>query len=67
MHGVTQIASPNCDARPPGVEATSSSCTESACRPANRRTVIDRLFTNDLPADAHPPSGRGGAAGVAHW
>jgi AmpD protein len=58
MHGVTQIASPNCDARPPGVEADLIVVHGISLPPGEfGGPWIDRLFTNDLPADAHPSFG----------
>lgn len=55
MHGVTQIASPNCDARPPGVEADLIVVHGISLPPGEfGGPWIDRLFTNTLPADAHP-------------
>lgn len=55
MRGVTQIASPNCDARPPGVEADLIVVHGISLPPGEfGGPWIDRLFTNTLPADAHP-------------
>jgi N-acetyl-anhydromuramoyl-L-alanine amidase len=55
MRGVTQIASPNCDARPPGVEADLIVVHGISMPPGEfGGPWIDRLFTNDLPLDAHP-------------
>ena len=55
MRGVTQIASPNCDARPPGVEADLIVVHGISLPPGEfGGPWIDRLFTNDLPLDAHP-------------
>ncbi len=50
MHGVTQIASPNCDARPPGVEADLIVVHGISLPPGEfGGPWIDRLFTNGLP------------------
>ncbi len=51
----TQCASPNCDARPPGVEADLIVVHGISLPPGEfGGPWIDRLFTNQLPADAHP-------------
>ena len=50
-----QIASPNCDARPPGVAADLIVVHGISLPPGEfGGPWIDRLFTNLLPADAHP-------------
>jgi N-acetyl-anhydromuramoyl-L-alanine amidase len=50
-----QIASPNCDARPPGVAADLIVVHGISLPPGEfGGPWIDRLFTNDLPASAHP-------------
>jgi len=55
MLGVRQIASPNHDARPPGVEADLIIVHGISLPPGEYGGPwIDRLFTNTLPADAHP-------------
>jgi AmpD protein len=55
MRGVAQIASPNCDARPPGVEADLIVVHGISLPPGEfGGPWIDRLFTNALPGDAHP-------------
>jgi AmpD protein len=55
MRGVAQIASPNCDARPPGVEADLIVVHGISLPPGEfGGPWIDRLFTNTLPVDAHP-------------
>src|SRR6267154_1080417 len=55
MRGVTQIASPNCDARPPGVEADLIVVHGISLPPGEfGGPWIDRLFTNSLPAEVHP-------------
>jgi AmpD protein len=55
MRGVTHIASPNCDARPPGVEADLIVIHGISLPPGEfGGPWIDRLFTNTLPQDAHP-------------
>ncbi len=55
MLGATQIASPNCDARPMGVE-TDLIVVHGISLPPGEfgGPWIDRLFTNTLPADTHP-------------
>lgn len=53
--GVTQIQSPNYDARPPGVEADLIVVHGISLPPGEfGGPWIDRLFTNTLPLDAHP-------------
>jgi len=55
MRGVAQIASPNCDARPPGVEADLIVVHGISLPPGEfGGPWIERLFTNTLPVDAHP-------------
>jgi N-acetyl-anhydromuramoyl-L-alanine amidase len=55
MRGVRQIASPNCDSRPPGVEADLIVVHGISLPPGEfGGPWIDRLFTNTLPPDAHP-------------
>jgi AmpD protein len=55
MRGVRQIASPNCDSRPPGVEADLIVVHGISLPPGEfGGPWIDRLFTNALPPDAHP-------------
>lgn len=53
--GARQVASPNCDDRPPGVEADLIVLHGISLPPGEfGGPWIDRLFTNDLPADVHP-------------
>jgi N-acetyl-anhydromuramoyl-L-alanine amidase len=55
LRGVAQIASPNCDARPPGVEPDLIVVHGISLPPGEfGGPWIDRLFTNTLPRDAHP-------------
>jgi AmpD protein len=55
IRDVTQIASPNCDARPPGTEADLIVVHGISLPPGEfGGPWIDHLFTNDLPVDAHP-------------
>jgi AmpD protein len=55
MRGVAQIASPNCDARPPGVEADLIVVHGISLPPGEfGGPWIDRLFTNTLPSEVHP-------------
>lgn len=55
MRGVRQIASPNYDSRPTGVEADLIVIHGISLPPGEfGGPWIDRLFTNDLPADMHP-------------
>ena len=55
MRGAVQLASPNCDARPPGVEAELIVVHGISLPPGEfGGPWIDRLFTNTLPMDAHP-------------
>src|SRR5450631_2473354 len=55
MRGAAQIASPNRDARPPGVEAELIVVHGISLPPGEfGGPWIDRLFTNSLPAEVHP-------------
>jgi N-acetyl-anhydromuramoyl-L-alanine amidase len=55
MQGVRQIASPNRDLRPPGVEADLIVVHGISLPPGEYGGAwIDRLFTNTLPAEVHP-------------
>jgi AmpD protein len=55
MRGAAQIASPNRDLRPPGVEADLIVVHGISLPPGEfGGPWIDRLFTNTLPADVHP-------------
>jgi AmpD protein len=55
MIGARQIRSPNCDARPAGVEPDLIVVHGISLPPGEfGGPWIDRLFTNTLPADAHP-------------
>ena len=55
MRGVRQIASPNHDSRPPGVEADLIVVHGISLPPGEfGGPWIDRLFTNTLPAGVHP-------------
>lgn len=55
LRGAAQIASPNYDARPPGVEAELIVVHGISLPPGEfGGPWIDCLFTNTLPADAHP-------------
>ena len=55
MLGVRQIASPNHDARPPGVEADLIVVHGISLPPGKfGGPWIDQLFTNSLPAEIHP-------------
>jgi AmpD protein len=55
MLGVRQIASPNYDARPPGVEADLIVVHGISLPPGEfGGPWIDQLFTNTLPAEIHP-------------
>jgi AmpD protein len=55
LRGVTQIASPNCDARPPGMAADLIVVHGISLPPGEfGGPWIDRLFTNTLSLDAHP-------------
>jgi AmpD protein len=54
MRDVKQIASPNCDARPPGVEAELIVVHGISLPPGEfGGPWIERLFTNTLPPDFH--------------
>ena len=55
MRSAKQIASPNCDARPPGVEAELIVVHGISLPPGEfGGPWIERLFTNTLPLDLHP-------------
>jgi AmpD protein len=55
MQGARQIASPNYDSRPPGVEAELIVVHGISLPPGDfGGPWIDRLFTNTLPPDVHP-------------
>jgi AmpD protein len=55
LRGVRQVASPNCDPRPTGVAADLIVVHGISLPPGEfGGPWIDRLFTNDLPADVHP-------------
>jgi AmpD protein len=55
MLGARQIASPNYDSRPPGVDADLIVVHGISLPPGDfGGPWIDRLFTNTLPPDAHP-------------
>ena len=55
MRGARQIASPNFDSRPAGVEADLIVVHGISLPPGEfGGPWIDRLFTNTLPADVHP-------------
>jgi AmpD protein len=55
LRDVAQIASPNCDARPPGVEPDLIVVHGISLPPGEfGGPWIDCLFTNTLPCDAHP-------------
>jgi AmpD protein len=55
LRDVAQVASPNCDARPPGAEADLIVVHGISLPPGEfGGPWIDRLFTNELPVDAHP-------------
>ena len=55
LRGARQVASPNCDARPAGVEADLIVVHGISLPPGDfGGPWIDRLFTNSLPLDAHP-------------
>jgi AmpD protein len=55
MRGVRQVASPNCDARPPGIQAELIVVHGISLPPGEYGGPwIERLFTNTLPAVAHP-------------
>jgi len=55
MRGARQVASPNCDPRPSGVEAELIVVHGISLPPGEfGGPWIDRLFTNSLPPDIHP-------------
>jgi AmpD protein len=55
MRGARQMASPNCDARPPGMVPELIVVHGISLPPGEfGGPWIDRLFTNTLPADEHP-------------
>lgn len=55
MHTARQVPSPNCDERPEGMPADLIVVHGISLPPAEYGGPwIDRLFTNTLPADAHP-------------
>jgi N-acetyl-anhydromuramoyl-L-alanine amidase len=55
MRGARQVASPNYDSRPPGVEADLIVVHGISLPPGEfGGPWIDRLFTNTLPPDVHP-------------
>jgi AmpD protein len=55
MQGVRQVASPNRDLRPPGVEADLIVVHGISLPPGEYGGPwIERLFTNTLPAEVHP-------------
>src|ERR1700676_112720 len=55
LRDAAQLASPNCDARPPGVEADLIVVHGISLPPGEfGGPWIDRLFTNSLPIDMHP-------------
>ncbi len=55
LRGVRQIASPNCDSRPAGVEPDLIVVHGISLPPGDfGGPWIDRLFTNALPPEAHP-------------
>src|SRR5450631_4937114 len=55
LRGVAQIASPNCDARPPGAGPDLIVVHGISLPPGEfGGPWIDRMFTNSLPPDAHP-------------
>ena len=55
LRGARQVASPNCDARPAGVEADLIVVHGISLPPGDfGGPWIDRLFTNTLPAEVHP-------------
>lgn len=55
LRGARRIESPNCDSRPDGVEADLIVVHGISLPPGEfGGPWIDRLFTNDLPPDAHP-------------
>jgi N-acetyl-anhydromuramoyl-L-alanine amidase len=55
LRGVRQIASPNCDSRPAGIEPELIVVHGISLPPGEfGGPWIDRLFTNALPPEAHP-------------
>ena len=55
LRGAVHVDSPNCDARPPGLEADLIVVHGISLPPGEfGGPWIDRLFTNELPQDAHP-------------
>ena len=55
MRGAKQIASPNCDSRPPGVDAELIVVHGISLPPGEfGGPWIERLFSNTLPLDLHP-------------
>jgi len=55
MRGAVQVPSPNCDARPPGVDAELIVVHGISLPPGEfGGPWIERLFTNSLPLDMHP-------------
>jgi N-acetyl-anhydromuramoyl-L-alanine amidase len=55
LNGATYVPSPNCDSRPPGMEADLIVVHGISLPPGDfGGPWIDLLFTNALPADAHP-------------
>ena len=55
MRDAKQIASPNCDSRPPGVDAELIVVHGISLPPGDfGGPWIERLFTNTLPSDFHP-------------
>lgn len=66
MLGAEHIASPNCDSRPPGVEAELIVVHGISLPPGEfGGPWIDRLFTNTLPAQMHPYFAEVGAKRVS--
>jgi N-acetyl-anhydromuramoyl-L-alanine amidase len=66
LRGVEQVASPNHDARPAGVEADLIVVHGISMPPGEfGGPWIDRLFTNSLPPDVHPYFAEVGAVRVS--
>jgi AmpD protein len=66
MRGARQVASPNYDARPPGVEAELIVVHGISLPPGEfGGPWIERLFTNSLPFDVHPYFAEIGAVRVS--
>jgi AmpD protein len=66
LQGARHIASPNCDARPEGVEADLIVVHGISLPPGEfGGPWIERLFTNSLPADVHPYFAEMGARRVS--